>query len=197
MHWVRGMCMQPCCRAWVEMSCKLRNGTEHQIPASACFTHTCNFACRPNILSQRRCESIDMHASMIGPLMKGRSCYSARAHHQLDRGDANVCQSCTDAAVLVFDITDVESFRRVRSWVAELRQMVRMCPESVVDRNCLLNLACAQHDVLLVFRQRLQLEQSNLALPTPTVTGPASAGGPGYSAGDCGQQTGPAGPGGA
>jgi Ras family len=48
-----------------------------------------------------------------------------------------------DAAILVFDVTDVESFRRVRSWVAELRQMVRMCPENVVGRMRLWNLACA------------------------------------------------------
>jgi Ras-related protein Rab-21 len=30
-----------------------------------------------------------------------------------------------DAALLVFDITDVESFDKVKSWVKELRKMVR------------------------------------------------------------------------
>lgn len=75
------------------------------------------------------------HACLyVGPLMDGMLCHPARAHHQLAVVDVKLCQPCADAAVLVFDITDVESFRRVRSWVAELRQMVCMCPENVVCR---------------------------------------------------------------
>lgn len=91
-----------------------------------------------------------------------------------------------DAAVLVFDITDVESFGRVRSWVAELRQMVRAnmfttgCSgiaftmkhvRSSIDCGCACSVVAGRIHAAQMFR---------------CVTAPACVGGPRYSAVDCG-----------
>ena len=40
-----------------------------------------------------------------------------------------------DAALLVFDITDPDSFTKVKSWVKELRKMVHGCPSQAAPHH--------------------------------------------------------------
>lgn len=53
-------------------------------------------------------------------------CVAGAPHARLQSSQGRRPRACplADAAILVFDVTDADSFRRVRNWVAELRQMV-------------------------------------------------------------------------
>lgn len=55
-----------------------------------------------------------------------------------------------DAALLVYDVTDSDSFKRVKSWVKELRQMA--------PKNIVLTIACNKSD--LIRGQSLNLQEA-------------------------------------